>query len=152
MIFQFLFLILLLQQHLDTINDSYLLVCHVDQLLVQGLCKCVTPGLHLQHWKFGNMIVIMYDLGSSWHNFSLPTGDQVIPCSKCIWARNGMHLQQEILKICIFLLLRVRPKFSISDKRQPLSLTSPSLRHPSGIVGLQVHRPYVFHIGCAAYN
>lgn len=59
MIFPFLFLILLLQQHLDAIHYFCLFVCHLDQLFVQGMCKCVTPGLHLQHWDFENLMVIM---------------------------------------------------------------------------------------------
>ena len=71
MIFLFLFLILLLQQHLNTIHDSHLFVCHVDHLFIQRLCKCVT---HLQHRDFEKMKMLTCCLGSRWHQLCLPAG------------------------------------------------------------------------------
>lgn len=66
MIFLILFLTLLLQKHLDAIHYS-LLVFSVDQLYIQGPCKCVTPGLHSHHQDSETMIVITCHLRSCWN-------------------------------------------------------------------------------------
>lgn len=53
MIFLFLFLTFLLQKHLKAVHYS-LLVCNVDQLYIQGPCRCVTPGLQFGTPGFSN--------------------------------------------------------------------------------------------------
>lgn len=60
----------LLQKDLDAIHYS-LFVCKVDQLYIQGMWKCVTPGLCLQHQDFETMMVITWHLRPYWNQLCL---------------------------------------------------------------------------------